>query len=62
MDGGVAGEGVMQSVAPMVQGVENGKSNPHHPPRFLTIGRVECLRIDELRNLVGLTHAYAPAG
>jgi hypothetical protein len=36
--------------------------NPHHPPRFLTIGRVECLRIDEFRNLVGVTHAYARAG
>ena len=36
--------------------------NPQHPPRFLTVGRVECLRIDEFRNLVGLTHAYARAG
>jgi hypothetical protein len=36
--------------------------NSQHAPRFLAIGRVECGGIDELRNLVGLTHAYARVG
>ena len=28
--------------------------NRQHPPRFLAIGRVECVRIDQFRNLRGL--------
>ena len=31
--------------------------NPQHPPGLLPVGRVERLRVDQLRNLAGLRHA-----